>query len=311
MTPIRELSPRWAKETLTLAFALLALWPFAVGAAGKNPATLPPKGAQDQARSSEIATEARDPRKILVPRGALLFPWDPLRKRWFVSGRADVGFLFFRPRVSFGYGLPHHTWAGLDLIPMISGTQGGGYAGVRWRLPRFEIRSGFLISAAFSRGYFEPAPSYDGRDLETRDDRVAIFWAWESELTVSAPIGPGFGQSETQLLYVMDAEQDTYVFAETMGVVVAPPWAIREQVRYTIPVSGIPGLFVGPALEAVVVPLRDEKWVLRAGLVARFRLYQDMEVRTDVLPTIYSPDTFGRSGSPWFTISARFSWASN
>jgi len=33
--------------------------------------------------------------------------------RWFMSARVDVGFLFFKPRASFGFGRPFHRWVGV------------------------------------------------------------------------------------------------------------------------------------------------------------------------------------------------------
>lgn len=298
--------------------ALVCLLACAASPTAAHAQTTAAKDHAEHAHATDAAAErsrrhraAVDPRLTSVPRGALLFPWDTVRRRWFLSARADVGFLFIRPRASAGYGIPHQSWSGLDVVPIVSHSQGGVYGGLRARHPRFEIRSGMLYSAAFHRGYLTQKDSYDGRDLELRADRVATFWAWDSEMTVSLPLGLGFLQSETQSLFIFGVPSDMYVFADGMGVVVAPPWAIREQVRYTLRVPGAAGMFLGPAFEAVLVPDRQQRWVLRAGFAARFRLYQDLEVRTDVLPTVFSPDVLGRAGSPWLTINARFFWATN
>ena len=245
------------------------------------------------------------------PRGGLLSSWDVTTRRWFVSARADVGYLFLRPRASFGYGIPHQRWWGVDLVPILSGKEAGAYAGLRWRGPRVEIRSGMLFASAFYRGSLPDAPAYDQRDLDRQSEDPADYWAWDSELTVSVPIGKSFAQSETQLLYLPFADRSRNLFVETMGVILAPPWALREQLRGSFPLTFLPGLFMGPAVELVWLPGRADPWVARAGASFSLSLYQDVQLRTDVLPTVWSSDTLGRMGSPWLTINVRLLWASN
>lgn len=252
-----------------------------------------------------------DPRSRLHPSGSLLSSWSPTRQRWFVSARADVGYLFFRPRVQFGYGIPHQAWSGGELVPILSGGQIGAYAGLRYRHPRVEVRSGAMYSNAFARGFLTPSAHYDVRDLETIGDSRARFFAWDSELTLSFPLGVGHLQSETQFLMLLGVPSEDFVFVDTLGVVVAPDSAIRQQLRYTVSFPWVTGFFVGPAVEAVLVPEREAPWVVRAGLTMRFWMYQDFQLRTDILPTVWSPDTLGRIGSPSLTISARFLWATD
>lgn len=252
----------------------------------------------------------RDPRAGRDERGGLLSTWNTERRRWFLSARSDLGFLFFRPRVSGGFGVPHQSWWGADVVPILSGAQGGFYSGLRVRTPRVELRSGILFSGAFFRGRLQPKRQYDERDLELRTGAPVSYWASDTELTLSAPLGPTFLQLESQVLY-LPIEGDAPLFVDTLGVVVVPPWALREHLSWSFPSGLLPGLFWGPALESVWVPGRVDAWVLRAGASVRFWLYQDVQIRTDVVPTVYSPDTLGRAGATWFQISLRLLWATN
>lgn len=284
---------------------------WAQAAESREPAVTGDAPASSRAEDAQKAVVSRDedPRARVHPRGHLLSSWSITRQRWFVSARADLGYLFFRPRVSVGYGIPHISWVGADLVPIFSGGQAGLYGGLRYRHPRFELRSGMLYTAAFFRGYLAPAEHFDERDLSTRTGAAATSVAWDSEMTLSQPLGPGYLRSETQALMLLGLASDDWIYVETLGIIAAPSWSAREQLRYTLPLPWVEGLFVGVAAEAVLSPGREQPWVIRGGAVVRFWMYQDLELRTDVMPTLVSPDNLGRSGSPWLTISARFLWA--
>lgn len=252
-----------------------------------------------------------DPRSPVHPAGALFRGWHPRPARWFLAARTDVGFQFFRPRAAVGYGRPHQHWGGFDVVPIFGATQVGVYSGLRYRHPRFEIRSGGLFSHAIRRSYLDAADSFDQRDIEIWGEDIAVFGASDSEMTVSIPIGNILVGSETQALFVFGVPDDKYVFVHTVGAVVAPPWVFRQLLFVGHPVPRIPGLFLAPAVEVVLVPERSDPWVVRAGGVARFSMYQDVDLSTEFLPTIKSPDTLGRAGAPWFEITLRVRWATN
>jgi hypothetical protein len=262
--------------------------------------------ADDNPLSSDL-----DPRSGVHPSGSLLKGWSPVGPRWFVSARADVGFLFMRPRSSVGYGLPHDHWGGIDIVPILSSWQTGAYSGVRYRHPRFEVRTGMLFSHSFRRSLLTPRDSYDVRDLELLTGDQAQFWASDSEITWNLPIWHFVLQSETQAIVVTSDLGDRYVYVDTLGVVVAPPLALRHRTVFQYHVTPISGLYVGPAFETVWVPERPDPWVLRAGAVVSFAMYQDVSIRTDIIPTVRSPDNLGRSGAPWLAVNLRVRWATN
>lgn len=268
----------------------------------KEPTTDAPEGAPE---------DVPDPRTPSTIRGAFLRGWDTTRPRWFVSARADMGFLFVRPRASFGYGIPHENWTGFDIVPILSSPQAGVYSGFRYRHPRIELRTGGLLSYSFRRSYLEPAASYDARDIEILTDDHAEYFASDSELTFNVPMPFAYFESETQVIYLLIVADDKYVFVDALGVVVAPPISVRQRVVLDVPISAVPGLFVGPAVEAVITPGRSDPWVLRAGGLMRFEMVQDLDIHTEILPTIKSPDRLGRAGAPWLEITVQFRWATN
>ena len=254
---------------------------------------------------------AAEHRAVEHPRSSFLFRWDTQVPRFHLSGRIDVGFLFVRPRVSVGYGLPHRLWWGADLVPILSGGQWGVYAGIRYQGRRAGFRTGALYSSSFVSGYLVPQSNYDARDLSLRGQPRAKFFASDSELSVALPLGPVELFSETQPLLLVGPRSSEYVFAETMGAIVAPPFALRQQLGLLFGSAPQLGISWGPAVEAVYVPARSDPMILRVGLTLRMRLYQDVLLHTNLLPAVVSPDNLGRAASPWLTVNVRFLWATN
>ncbi len=299
--------------------AVALFWGLTAGAQDVQFEATEPSTSKVQSQSGEKRTSVDtppgtwpiDPRSPVHPAGALFRGWHPRPARWFLSARADVGFLFFRPRAAVGYGRPHQHWAGLDVVPILSTNQAGVYSGLRYRHPRFEVRTGGLFSHAFNRSYLDAKDAFDRRELEIRGDDIAAYGASDSELTLSIPLRSVLIGAETQVLYVFGVPDDKFVFVNTVGAVVAPPWAFRQLLFVGHPVPRLPGLFLAPAFEVVFVPGRTDPWVIRAGGVARFSMYQEVDLSTELLPTIKSPDTLGRAGAPWFQITLRVRWATN
>lgn len=256
-------------------------------------------------------TEVRaiDPRIPVHAAGALLRGWPRDPARWFLAARADLGYLFFSPRAEFGYGFPHEHWAGVDVAPLVSRAQAGVYAGLRYRHPRYEFRTGGFVSYALKHAYLEPSDSFDHWDLELEGKNRANYAGSDSELTLSIPLGRVLIGSETQALFVFAGPDDKYLFVDPVGAVVAPPWVFRQRLLLSYPFPGVAGFFLSPAGEAVFVPERTDPWVIRAGAILSLSLYQDVDVVTEVLPTVRSPDTLGRAGAPWLEIALRVRWA--
>lgn len=236
--------------------------------------------------------------------------WRPAPARWFVSTRADLGYLFFRPRVSVGYGKPHVDWVGVDAIPLISGTSGGGYVGLIMSSPHFEVRSGGLYLVNFTRSVLEPRAHYDRRDIDTRIGGPAEYVALDSEAKVSFPVGSLTFRYEVQAFLLDLFQPDVYVFVDPLSLVMGEGLAIRQMFSFFFPVANIPDLSLGPAVEPSYVSSRpDAPWVVRIGFAAQFKLFDDVELRSELLPAVISPDALGRAGSHFLEFKLRWRWA--
>jgi hypothetical protein len=247
------------------------------------------------------------PNPFLKPRERVL-SWSEQPARWFVSAEFDTGFLYVRPRFSFGYGKPHASWVGIDTNPIFSVEGVAGYAGLRFDLPFVNLRVGGRHWWTFRRSFLAPDTSYTVEDIELREGPRSEFATWEAELTLSLPIGPGFVLVEAAGSYVAGVSDGYYVYEETLRVVVDPPWTWRTRLGYTLALDADQTIVVGPVLEVAGVPGRGTH-VYRAGGLARVALAHDLEARGTFVPAIVTPDPLGARGADTFLLGIRYRWA--
>jgi hypothetical protein len=242
-----------------------------------------------------------------VPSDAML-PWSKQPARWFLATEFDVGFLYVRPRFSFGYGKPHDVWVGIDANPIFSSEGVAGYAGLRFDLPYFNLRVGGRYWYTFQRSFLIPEESYSVEDIELQLGPPSRFLTWEAELTSNVPLGVGAVLVELAGSYVTRVPDPYYVYEETLRVVVEPPWVWRTRVGYMLPLDRDRTIVVGPVAEVVGVPERGTV-VYRAGALARVFLSPSLEARGTFVPAIITPDPLGARGGDAFLLGIRWRWA--
>ena len=235
--------------------------------------------------------------------------WNMGEPRPFVASTLDFGYVYFRPRVSLGWGRPHAEWVGLDANPIFQGSGLGAYGGLRASLSFVDIRLGVRGFYAFERSFLAQQASYSRTDLETTNGGHAQYATYEAEVTTGARIGPGELGLVASASSVEGVRPGTYVFEETLHVIVEPPWVFRARAGYALFV--LPSLgrtSIGPAVEALYVP--DRKAVtVRAGVLLRVVITREIEVRGSFVPTIVSPDTIGIVGGDFTELGLRYRWA--
>ena len=249
-----------------------------------------------------------EPRNQFLRPGERVLRWSEQRVRWFASAEFDTGFLYVRPRLSAGYGRPHHVWVGVDTNPIFSIEGIAGYAGFRLDLPFVNLRVGGRYWSTFRRSFLQPDTAYTVDDIELRAGPKSRFLTWEAELSLSLPVGPGFVLLEGSGSYVTGVTEGYNVYEETLRVVVDPPWVWRTRVGYTLALDADRTIVVGPVFEVVGVPERGT-YVYRAGGLARVALAQDLEARGTFVPAFSTPDPLGARGGDAFLLGIRYRWA--
>lgn len=253
-------------------------------------------GAEDQVRSSEPRVES--------------WPsyWQRGRSRHFLSAQIDVGLLFFRPRLSAGYGRPYYSWLGLEANPIVSGEGVGAWFGLRAASPVGDLRIGGRYRYTFRRSFLPPRESYDREEIERRNGPHSSYVSLEAELTGYLPLGPGLVISELAGTAVQGVDDGYYLYEETIRVVLKPPFVWRARLGYALGFGERKKLRVGGVLEVVGIPGRETA-ILRGGLVVRLRLYNHLEARGTFIPVLVSKDSLGLAGADAYMIGVRYRWA--
>ena len=229
------------------------------------------------------------------------------QSRFFVAGELDLGFLYFRPRLSAGYGQPYRQWVGIDANPIVSIDGPGVYSGLRFKVPFGDLRVGGRFRTTFERSFLVPQERYEIDDIESREGPLSRYLSWESQLTTKIPAGPGAILIELTGTAVTLVDDGYYVFEETVRAVVDPPWVWRARLGYGL--RFVDGRFgFAPVAEFLHIPGR-ETYMVRGGVLVRFRISDTVELRATSVPTLVSRDKLGAEGADTFLAGLRWRWA--
>jgi hypothetical protein len=292
---------RRAARFAALAFGVALTAPFAVQAA--EPA-------------GEAFPDSQPPLAVLpTPEDALIDPkmarsWATLPPRAFVATTVDFGFVYLRPRLSIGYGRPFTQWIGVDANPIAQTSGLGAYGGLRVEIPHLDWRLGSRYFSSFEHTYLPPQDSYQRIEFERAVSSKAKTVTLESELDLGFQLGPGRVLLRGSLSYVTNVPQDRFVFEETLHVIVDPPWVWRTRLAYAYTFGAYNQHSIGPAVDFLDVPARDDSRTIRVGPILRMQLSRRVEVRGSFVFTVLSPDRIGLKGGDSTELGLRYRWAS-
>lgn len=250
-----------------------------------------------------------------TPEDALIDPkmarsWGTLPPRAFAATTMDFGFVYIRPRLSLGYGQPFTKWFGVDANPIAQTSGLGAYGGFRIEIPHVDWRIGGRYFSSFENTYLIPQGSYDRIDLERKVSDKARTLTWESELDLSFRVGPGRLLVRGSVSYVTGVPDGRYVFEQTLHVIVDPPWVWRSRVAYGFTFGAHDQHSIGPAVDILDVPGRDDSRTVRVGPILAMKLSRRVEVRGSFVFTVISPDRIGLKGGDSTELGLRYRWAS-
>jgi len=263
----------------------------------------------------EHLTDAQPPLGVLpVAPDALVDPrmarsWGTLPARSFWATTVDVGFVYARPRLSYGYGRPFTEWIGLDANPIATTNGLGVYGGGRIEIPHLDLRVGPRYFSSFSHTYQPTQASYSRLDIEGKSGAKARVLTLEAELDLSFPMGPGVLLLRGSGSYVTGVPKGESVFEETLHVMVDPPWVWRTRVAYVFTFGSRDQHSLGPAVDVLDVPKRDGTATVRVGPIVRLALSRRVDVRGSFIFTVLSPDRIGLVGGDFTELGVRYRWA--
>ncbi|MEI9940900.1 MAG: hypothetical protein WDO69_27095 [Pseudomonadota bacterium] len=250
-----------------------------------------------------------------TPEDALMDPrmarsWGTLPPRTFVATTVDVGFVYLRPRLSLGYGRPFTQWVGVDANPIVSQAGWGAYAGVRIEIPHMDLRLGPRYFSAFQHTYLETQPSYTRLELESSSGKPSHTLTYEAELDLNFDLGPGRLLLRGSASYVTGVPDGYSAFEETLHIIVDPPFVWRARLAYVFTFGARNQHSLGPAIDLLDVPKRDDSRTIRIGPILRLALSRRVDVRGSFIFTVVSPDRIGLAGGDFTELGIRYRWAS-
>lgn len=234
--------------------------------------------------------------------------WAIGEARPFFSTSIDVGYLYFRPRVSVGYGRPFRSWVGIDANPQVSTYFAGGYAGLRFALPLVDLRIGPRYVFAWQHHFLRERPTYGRLEFESQQEARSKYLALEAELTGAIPAGPGSILGVASASYLTGVPAGMNVYEETLRVIAKPPWIWRGRTGYAVRLGVEGRISIGLVGEVVGNPGRD-LYMFRAGAVGSAALSNHIEVLGSLLLPIVTPDTLGIFGGEFAQLGVRYRWA--
>jgi hypothetical protein len=264
----------------------------------------------------EHITDAQPPLGVLpVAPDAMVDPrmarsWGTLPARQFWATTVDVGFVYARPRLSFGYGRPFTQWIGLDANPIAQTSGLGVYGGGRIEIPHFDLRVGPRYFSSFSHTFLPTQTSYSRLDIEGKAGAKARELTLEAELDLSFGLGPGVLLLRGSGSYVTGVPKGESVFEETLHVIVDPPWVWRARLGYVFTFGSRDQHSLGPAVDVLDVPKRSGTATVRVGPIVRLALSRRVDVRGSFIVTVLSPDRIGLVGGDFTELGVRYRWAS-
>jgi hypothetical protein len=234
--------------------------------------------------------------------------WTREPGRPFLSLRVDLGYPYFKPRASLGYGKPFYRWVGIDAVPSVTPQSGGGYAGPRLQLDWFELRAGARFVHAFGGQYLAAEPSFTIVNLDEYRGSTENYVDLEVEATTAIPAGPGSILAAFMAESIQLVPKGLDIYEETLRVVAAPPQLYRARLGYAFLLGREHTARLGPLVEDIELPDRQAR-VIRVGLTGSFNIDDHLAVVATVLVPVYSPDALGLAGADYTELGVLYRWA--
>lgn len=267
-----------------------------------------PALAQETTHAGAMPEVMAVPDPLMDP--AMRRSWAAGPPRLFAAVTVDAGYLYLRPRAHFGYGTPFRTWFGLEANPLIGVGGYGTYGGLRFAIPYADFRVGARYFAAFERTFLDPKQSYNRLDLDATNHSRSRYATLEAELNVAIPIGPGNAIATGSISDVRGVPDGLAVFEETLRVIVFPPLVWRARGGYLFAFGSHGQHAVGPVVDVLDVPGRDDSKTVRLGPIMQLQLSRRFEVRGSFVATMVSPDRLGLVGGDFTELGVRYRTAS-
>jgi hypothetical protein len=232
--------------------------------------------------------------------------WSLGKNRLFVSSTIDIGYLYFRPQIAFGYGKPHWSWIGAELSPSITSSSVVEYAGLHAASRYVDLRVGGRYVFSFSHRLLQPRVSYTREDIDTRSGSPSRYVALNAEVSFSVPLPVGSLFGIVGAYGILGVPAGEYVFEEALHTVIKPAFLARGRLGYAFTLRD---LTLGAFGEVIENPGRGQPTV-RVGPSVGLQISDHLDLFATFAFVATGPDSSGLTGGDLGTLGVRYRWAS-
>ena len=235
--------------------------------------------------------------------------WSEGVPRWFVSTKSELGTVYAKPYLSFGYGLPHWIWAGIDVNAIITTSVAEVFAGARLSSPVFDLSFAVRDNWSFDKPFLMPRTSYNSTQVLDAAGPKAQYWALEAEAVAILPLPHAALVANFVMIDVLDMPPDMYLYEESYRLVTKDPVFFVMRGAALARFLHENALKMGLLTEYGFSTGRD-KGVLRMGPIISMQLTDHLAVNLGVTVKISSPDHLGLTLGAYGLAGFRYQWAS-
>jgi hypothetical protein len=217
--------------------------------------------------------------------------WSEGKPRLFVATRSELGPPYMKPYISFGYGLPHWIWTGLDINAIVTMDMVQTYFGVRGATPIIDLAFGLRDTWSYTKPLLEPADSFSAGDVDRAPGPSARYWAWEAEAVGIIPLPHFAVAADFIAIRTLDVPPDRAVYDESYRVIVDDPLFFNLRAGVVARLMREKALKVGPVVEYLFGTGRGT--TVRLGAAFIIQLTDHLEASATMTLPVRSPDRLG------------------
>lgn len=236
-------------------------------------------------------------------------PWQTDKASPFVSLATDMGFIYFRPRLTVGYGAPFWNYTGIQVDAISTNSFAQVTAGWRATLPFLDCTMFVRSVYPYNRRFLPQQASYSAADLglDHPGARRSKYDAVDLEVAAVAPLLHGGIFLQAHPLFV-NAPRNVNLYEEYIRAVMSPPFALATRGGYLYGFGKDQNVKVGAMGEYVVLPGRPMN-VVRVGPVAVATLSKHFDAFAAFSFVVSSPDTLGVEHGTYAFLGVLHRWA--
>jgi hypothetical protein len=231
-------------------------------------------------------------------------PWADAPAHSFVSGEVEGGGLV-KAEVAAGFGRPHTSWLGAEVMALSTTEFAAAYGGLRAHLPFVDVTVGGRGTASYARPRLAVMDAYRSTDGPGGGARYATI---DAAVVGFAPVPRGYAMLWIDLVHPLGVGADERIYEEYERAVVGRGTTVAVRLGYLASFAD-DRVQAGPVGERLWMGGRDAaEW--RVGGAVFWQIGARWDLEAALTAPVSGPDALGAWDGLWGTGVVRYVWAS-